>query len=98
MVTCLVTLFDESSSKMPKMVNFGDFWKKTEVYGQTVLPDRSPLMGQKLLKYAQIQKKFGNAKKSHFWRVFENLKSTVKQCYQTGHFSIDGKYQVIQFK
>ena len=41
---------------MAKMVNFGDFKKKTEVYGRTVLPDMSPLMGQKLLKYAQIQK------------------------------------------
>ena len=24
-------------------------------------------------------------KKMLFWRLFENLKSTVKQCYQTGH-------------
>ena len=31
--------------------------------------------GQKLIK---------NAKNCQFWRVFENLKLAVKQCYQTG--------------
>ena len=35
------------------------------------------LTGQKLIK---------NAKNGPFWRVFENLKLEVKQCYQTGHF------------
>ena len=35
------------------------------------------LSGQKLIK---------NAKNGSFWRVFENLKLAVKQCYQTGHF------------
>ena len=35
------------------------------------------LSGQKLIK---------NAKNSPFWRIFENLKLTVRQCYQTGHF------------
>jgi len=35
------------------------------------------LSGQKLVK---------NAKNSPFWRVFENLKLEVKQCYQTSHF------------
>ena len=35
------------------------------------------LSGQKLIK---------NAKNGPFWRVFENLKLTVKQCYQTGNF------------
>ena len=34
--------------------------------------------GQKLIK---------NAKNGPNWRVFENLKFAVKQCYQTGHFS-----------
>ena len=33
------------------------------------------LSGQKLIK---------NAKNGPFWRVFENLKLAVKQCYQTG--------------
>ena len=35
------------------------------------------LRGQKLIK---------NAKNGPFWRVFENLKLAVKQCYQTGQF------------
>ena len=35
------------------------------------------LSGQKFIK---------NAKDCQFWRVFENLKLAVKQCYQTGHF------------
>ena len=35
------------------------------------------LNGQKLIK---------NAKNGPFWRVFENLKLAVKQCYQTGQF------------
>ena len=35
------------------------------------------LSGQKLIK---------NAKNGSFWRVFENLKLAVKQCYQTGQF------------
>ena len=33
--------------------------------------------GQKLIK---------NAKNGPFWRVLENLKFAVKQCYQTGQF------------
>ena len=33
--------------------------------------------GQKLIK---------NTKNGPFWRVFENLKFSVIQCYQTGHF------------
>ena len=35
------------------------------------------LSGQKLIE---------NAKNGQFWRVFENLKLAVKQCYQTGQF------------
>jgi len=35
------------------------------------------LSGQKLIK---------DAKNGPFWRVFENLKLVVKQCYQTGQF------------
>ena len=35
------------------------------------------LNGQKLIK---------NDKNCPFWRVFENLKLAVKQCYQTGQF------------
>ena len=35
------------------------------------------LSGQKFIK---------KAKNGPFWRVFENLKLAVKQCYQTGQF------------
>ena len=35
------------------------------------------LSGQKFIK---------KAKNGPFWRVFENLKFAVKQCYQTGQF------------
>ena len=35
------------------------------------------LSGQKFIK---------NAQNGQFWRVFENLKLAVKQCYQTGQF------------
>ena len=34
------------------------------------------LSGHKLIK---------NAKNGPFWRIFDNLKLAVKQCYQTGH-------------
>ena len=30
------------------------------------------------------QKSIKNTKNDSFWRVFENLKLAVKQCYQTG--------------
>ena len=40
---------------MPKMVNLASFWK-TEAYGQTVLPEKSVLVGQKLVENAKIQK------------------------------------------
>ena len=46
---------DKSYLKMPKMVNLASFWK-TEACGQTVLPDRSVLTGQKLVENAKIQK------------------------------------------
>ena len=39
--------------------------------------ERSELRLQKLIK---------NAKNGPIWRVFENLKLAVKQCYQTGQF------------
>ena len=40
---------------MPKMVNFGEFLK-LEACGQTVLPDRSLLIGTKLVENGKIQK------------------------------------------
>ena len=41
---------------MAKMVHFGEFVGKPEARGQTVLPDRSVLIGQKLGENAKIQK------------------------------------------
>ena len=38
------------------MVHFGEFFKKPEAYGQTVLPDRPILIEQKLAENAKIQK------------------------------------------
>ena len=35
--------------------------------------------------YILRQKFIKNAKNGPFWRVFENLKIAVKQCYQTDH-------------
>ena len=37
------------------MVHFGESWKR-EAFGQTVPPDRSHLIGQKLEKIAKIEK------------------------------------------
>ena len=50
--------------------------------GQTVLPDKLLLTGQKIIK---------NAKNSQFCRAFESPKFAVKQCYQTCQFSQDKK-------
>ena len=44
----------KSALKMRKIVNLASF-KKRESSGQTVLPDRSILIGQKLLENAKIQ-------------------------------------------
>ena len=41
---------------MPKLSILASFLKKTEACGQTVLPDRSGLIGQKLVENARIQK------------------------------------------
>ena len=40
---------------MPKIVNFGEFWK-SEACGQTVVPDRLILIRQKVLEIAKIEK------------------------------------------
>ena len=39
------------------MIHFGEFLENPEVCGQTVLPDRSALTGQKLVENAKIRKK-----------------------------------------
>ena len=52
---------DKSSINMPEIVNFVSFWKP-EVCGQTVLTDRSLLIGQKMVESAKIEKfKYSNA-------------------------------------
>ena len=43
---------DKSCLKMPKMVDFGEFLKP-EACSWTVLPDRSLLLGQKLVENAK---------------------------------------------
>ena len=88
-----------SGQKLIKNAKNASFWRvfwKPEACGQTVLPDRSVLKGQKLAENAKRQificdilcgqKLIKNAKNASFWRVFENLKLAVKQCYQTGQF------------
>ena len=41
---------------MLKILNFGEFLKKTKACGHKVLPDRSLLIGQKLVENAKILK------------------------------------------
>ena len=55
----------KSSLKMPKMVHLASFWKPEDC-GQTVLPDMSLLIGQKLVE---------NAKNSNvtFWALFKQF-------------------------
>ena len=48
-------LVDKSLLKVPKMVHFGEFLKPEEC-NQTVLPDWSILIGQKLVKNAKIER------------------------------------------
>ena len=45
---------DKSSLKMPKIVHLASFWQP-EACGQTVLPDRSLLIEQKLVENAKIK-------------------------------------------
>ena len=65
---------DKSWLKMPKIVNFASFWKP-EVCGQTVLPDRSVLIGQKLVEMP----KFKNSNAT-FLGDFQTLCSSVMWC------------------
>ena len=54
-------------SKMPKMLNLASFWKR-DGCGQTVLPDMSILIGQKLVENAKI--KISN---ETFWVIFKQF-------------------------
>ena len=46
----------KKSIKMPKMVHFDEFFKKPATCGQTVLPDWSVSLEQKVVENAQIRK------------------------------------------
>ena len=45
---------DKSALKMPKMVNLATFWKP-DFFGRTVLPERSLLIGQKMVKISKFK-------------------------------------------
>ena len=52
-------VYNLSGQKLIKIAKNGPFWRvfsKPEACGQTVLPDRLVLIGQKLVEYAKIQK------------------------------------------
>ena len=62
------------------LIIFKHYLKITEKVSFNIASEASYvyiLSGQKLIQ---------NAKNGQFWRVFENLKLAVKQCYQTGQF------------
>ena len=59
---------------MAKMVNLASFWK-TEACGQTVLPDKSVLIEQKLVENAKIKKNFN----ATFWVIFKQCASMDKK-------------------
>ena len=46
---------ENSKLKIPKRVNLASFWK-TKAWCETVLPDMSILMGQKLVENANVKK------------------------------------------
>ena len=65
---------------MPKISNLSRCLKIAEIVSFNIKSEASYvyiLSGQKSIK---------NAGNGPFWRVFENLKVSVKQCYQTGQF------------
>ena len=57
------------------MVHFGEFWKP-EACGQTVLPDRSVLIGQKLVEKGKIPK-FKCDILSNFQTLWSGSKSLI---------------------
>ena len=58
---------DKSSLKMAKVINLAIFLK-TETCGQTVLPDGSILIRQKLVENAKIEQFFN----ATFWVIFKH--------------------------
>ena len=62
---CELSENDRSSLKMPKMINLASFWQ-SEACNQTVLPDKSDLIGQKWVENAKIENM------RHFWGIFKH--------------------------
>ena len=85
------------------MLNLASFWKP-EACGQTVLPDRSVLIGQKLVENAKIEKKFKCDILSNFqtmcwsgqlpaglnWLIYSRLRSfTPFVVFSSGFLTLD---------
>ena len=60
-------------------------WTKVKDVGVQRLASESS-SGASYVHILSGQKFIKNTKNGQFWRVFENLKLAVKQCYQTGQF------------
>ena len=69
---------------MPIMVQFGEFLKKA--YSQTVLPDRSVIVGQKLAENAKIQQ-FKYDILSNFQTMRRHFKTVLHQVPKPFHIS-----------
>ena len=77
---CLKNQKKNSFQKTKKIIIIPRCLKITEKVSFNIASEASYiyiLSGQKFIK---------KAKNGPFWRVFENLKLAVKQCYQTGQF------------
>ena len=73
-------MYDESYTECPDKFLISKVFENHQKVSFNIASEVSYvyiLNGQKLIK---------NAKNRPFWRVFENLKLAVKQCYQTGQF------------
>ena len=80
MIWADINFFERSKPYEPTYVINSQCLKITEKVSFNIASEASYiyiLSGQKLIK---------NAKNGAFWRIFENLKLAVKQCYQTGQF------------
>ena len=73
---------------LPFVSNFSTDWKRaTQGVWKSHKKSHSMLRAKRGYIYILIGQKFiKNANNGLFWRVLENLKLAVKQCYQTGHF------------
>ena len=81
-------LVDKSSLKRQKWSILANFWKP-EACGQTVLPDRSVLIGQKLVENVKIQMRTlaihnkNRMARNFEMRLFETFSNTVLQILRT---------------